>query len=212
MDMQKLVEDFPKQLEEALRIGKSAVLSEPGKPIQNVLISGLGGSGIGGTIVSEFGFEACPVPINVAKGYFIPGYVNENSLVIISSYSGNTEETLACMEQAIEKKAHIVCITSGGKVAELAEKNNYDTLLVPGGMPPRACLGYSLVQQVCILTQLGLLPSVFVSQVESSVSLLRSELPALQKEAEQIAKKLFGKTPIIYCTTNNEGIAIRFRQ
>lgn len=210
--MQTLIADFPAQLEEALRIGKSAQLKKPVNKIQNVLISGLGGSGIGGTIVSEFGFDSCPVPINVTKGYFIPGYVNENSLVIISSYSGNTEETLACMEQAIAKKAHIVCITSGGKVAELAAKNNFDALIVPGGMPPRACLGYSLVQQICILTQLGLFPAVFVSQVENAISLLRIEQGAIQKEAEQIAKKLFGKTPVIYCTTNNEGIAIRFRQ
>src|ERR1041385_7713564 len=169
MDMQKLVEDFPKQLEEALRIGKSAVLSEPGKPIQNVLISGLGGSGISGTIISEFGFASSPVPVAVTKGYFIPAFVNENSLVIISSYSGNTEETLACMEQALAKKAHVVCITSGGKVAELANQHRLDHILIPGGMPPRSCLGFLLVQQVIIFVKYQLLPASAVQALENSV-------------------------------------------
>ena len=136
--MQNLIEGFPKQLEDALLIGKSVQLQKPKTEIRNVLISGLGGSGIGGTIMSEFAFPVCAVPVSVTKGYFIPEYINENSLVIISSYSGNTEETFACMEQAIAKKAHVVCITSGGKISELAKKNNIDQINVPGGMPPRS--------------------------------------------------------------------------
>jgi glucose/mannose-6-phosphate isomerase len=212
MDMQTLIENFPSQLEDALRIGKSVQLKKSQHEIHNVLISGLGGSGIGGTIVSEFAFDNCTVPVVVSKGYFIPEFVNENSLVIISSYSGNTEETVACMEQAIAKKAHLVCITSGGKVSELATKNNFDQLNVPGGMPPRACLGYSLVQQLCIFSQFGLLPTTAITQLENAIALLKNEQANIRKEAEQLAKNIFGKTPVIYCTTNNEGIAIRFRQ
>jgi len=200
------------QLEDALRIGKSAQLSKPKNEIGNVLISGLGGSGIGGTIVSELAFGVCHVPVSVTKGYFIPEFVNENSLVIISSYSGNTEETLACMEQAIAKKAHVICITSGGKISELAKKNNLDQINIPGGNPPRSCLGYSLVQQICIFTKLGLLPDKSVAELENSIALLKNEQNPIRKEAEQLANKLFGKMPVIYCTTNNEGIAIRFRQ
>jgi glucose/mannose-6-phosphate isomerase len=212
MDMQKLVEDFPKQLEEALKIGKSAILSDPGKAIQNVLISGLGGSGIGGTIISEFGFDSSPVPVSVTKGYFIPAFVSENSLVIISSYSGNTEETLACMEQAIAKKAHVVCITSGGKVAELAKQYQLDHIIIPGGMPPRSCLGFSLVQQVFIFVKHKLLPASSLQALENSVSLLKNEQASIRTQAETLAKNLFGRTPVIYCTTNYEGVAIRFRQ
>jgi glucose/mannose-6-phosphate isomerase len=212
MDMQTLIDGFPAQLEEAVRIGKSALLSEAKNPIQNVLIAGLGGSGIGGTIVSEFAFGKCPVPVSVSKGYFIPAFVDQHSLVIISSYSGNTEETLACMEQAIEKKAHVVCITSGGKVAELAQKNKLDCISIPGGMPPRSCLGYSLTQQIFIFAKHKLLPSNSISELENAIVLLKNEQHSIREEAKQIAEKLFGKTPVIYCTTNNEGIAIRFRQ
>ena len=212
MDMQTLVEGFPGQLEEALRIGKSAVLSEAAHPIRNVLISGLGGSGIGGTIVSEFAFDASPVPVSVTKGYFIPAFVDQHSLVIISSYSGNTEETLACMEQAIAKKAHIVCITSGGKVAELAKQYKLDHILIPGGMPPRSCLGFSLVQLVIIFAKHKLLPASSVTAMENSVTLLKNEQTFIRSQAETLAKNLHGRTPVIYCTTNYEGIAIRFRQ
>ncbi|MDQ3108915.1 MAG: bifunctional phosphoglucose/phosphomannose isomerase [Bacteroidota bacterium] len=210
--MQTLVEGFPGQLEEALRIGKSAVLSEPAQTIKNVLISGLGGSGIGGTITSELAFEASPVPVSVTKGYFIPAFVDQHSLVIISSYSGNTEETLACMEQAISKKAHVVCITSGGKVAELAKQHKLDLIIIPGGMPPRACLGFSLVQQIFICAKHKLLPSSAIIEIENSIALLKSEQAFIKSQAESIAKNLHGRTPVIYCTTSYEGIAIRFRQ
>src|ERR1035437_685215 len=124
--MKTLIENFPDQLREAIRFGEAAKLSTAKRKISNVLISGLGGSGIGGTIVSELVALEATVPITVSKGYFIPKFVNENTLVIISSYSGNTEETLNCLSLALKRKAKIICITSGGKVAEIAKKKKLD--------------------------------------------------------------------------------------
>ena len=149
--MKTLIENFPTQLTEAIRIGENAKLTASKRKISNVLICGLGGSGIGGTIVSELVAQETNVPITISKGYFIPKFVNEKTLVIISSYSGNTEETLSCLNQALKKKSKIVCITSGGKVAEIAKKKKLDLIVVPDGMPPRACLGYSLTQLLFIL-------------------------------------------------------------
>src|ERR1035437_8340837 len=103
--MKTLIENFPDQLREAIRFGENAKLSAAKRKISNVLISGLGGSGIGGTIVSELVAMEATVPINISKGYFIPKFVNENTLVIISSYSGNTEEALNAMNLAIKRKA-----------------------------------------------------------------------------------------------------------
>src|SRR5688572_13382340 len=123
--MKTLIENFPKQLAEAIQIGESVKLS-PAEKIKNVFIAGLGGSGIGGSIVSELAYNTSSIPVSVGKGYFIPASVTKDTLFIASSYSGNTEETLACLEQAESRKAKIVCITSGGKVAEMAKKNNYD--------------------------------------------------------------------------------------
>src|SRR5687767_8016395 len=120
--MKKLIENFPDQLREALEIADNAKLS-PKKDIRNIIITGLGGSGIGGTILTEMVSDYCTVPVTINKDYFLPNFTNENTLVIISSYSGNTEETLEAMQHALNKKAQIVCVTAGGKVEELAKQN-----------------------------------------------------------------------------------------
>ncbi|MEW6469634.1 MAG: bifunctional phosphoglucose/phosphomannose isomerase [Bacteroidota bacterium] len=210
--MRTLIENFPKQLAEAMQIGAAAKLSAHSKKIRNVYIAGLGGSGIGGSIVSELASDESLVPVTVGKGYFIPGFVSDETLFIASSYSGNTEETLACLEQAIRRKAKIVCITSGGKVAEIAKEHQLDLILVPGGMPPRSCLGYSLTQLLFVLEHNSIIRGGFRGQLESAIELIGSEKESILSEAKEVAARLKGKTPVIYCTTNNEGIAIRFRQ
>lgn len=209
--MKELIQSFPDQLREAMGIGLRAKLSKP-KKVSGVFISGLGGSGIGGTIASElFALEAI-VPVTVGKGYFIPKFVGKDTLVIISSYSGNTEETLNCLNLALKRKARIVCVTSGGKIAEIAKKKKLDLILIPGGNPPRACLGYSLTQLFFILSHYGIIGNKFRALLRSSVELIEREKENIIAEAKQVASKLHGKTPIVYATTYFEGIAVRFRQ
>lgn len=210
--MKTLVANFSKQLSEAMVIGSNAKLTASNHPISNVLICGLGGSGIGGSIVAELVVANANVPINVTKGYFIPEYVNHNTLVIISSYSGNTEETINCMELAIKKNAKIVAVTSGGKVLEICNSNNFDAIVVPGGMPPRSCLGYSLTQLFFVLGFHKIISNDYVSDLKNAIKLIDSEETAIIAESKSIAQKLLGKLPVIYATTYNEGIAIRFRQ
>jgi glucose/mannose-6-phosphate isomerase len=210
--MKTLVANFSKQLSEAINIGSNAKLSASKNKISNVLICGLGGSGIGGSIVRELVVANANVPISVTKGYFIPAYVNENTLVIISSYSGNTEETLNCMDLAIAKNAKIVCVTSGGKVLDVSKAKGYDCIVVPGGMPPRSCLGYSLTQLFFILGFFGITNNNYKAELEAAIKLIDSEEKNIIEEATTIASKLKGKIPVIYATTYNEGIAIRFRQ
>lgn len=101
--MNDLIQAFTAQLKRAIEIGEAAKLGKNKFPIRNVVISGLGGSGIGGTILSNVLRDDLSVPIIVNKEYQIPAFVNENSLVIISSYSGNTEETLSALMQAFKK-------------------------------------------------------------------------------------------------------------
>jgi glucose/mannose-6-phosphate isomerase len=210
--MKTLVANFSKQLTEAIKIGSNAKLTASTNKISNVLICGLGGSGIGGSIVSELVAGNANVPINVSKGYFIPTYVNENTLVIISSYSGNTEETLNCMELAMTKNAKIVSVTSGGKVQEICKAKGYDHIIVPGGMPPRACLSYSLPQLFSILSFFQIITINYKAELESAIQLIDAEEKNIIAEANVIAKKLKDKIPVIYATTYYEGVAIRFRQ
>ena len=209
--MKTLVSNFADQLKEAIRIGEQAEFSRA-KRISSVFISGLGGSGIGGTIVSELTALEASVPITVGKGYFIPKFVNENTLVIISSYSGNTEETLNCLNQALKRKSKIVCITSGGKVAEIAKKKKLDIVTIPGGNPPRACLGYSFTQLLFTLAWFKIIKPKFKIQLRAAIELIESEEQNILAEAKEVTEKIFGKTPMIYATTYWEGVAIRFRQ
>jgi len=210
--MKTLVANFSKQLSEAILIGKNAKLTESNNPISNILICGLGGSGIGGSILNELVIKNANTPITITKGYFIPAYVNDQSLVIISSYSGNTEETLNCLELAIAKNAKIVCVTSGGKVLEISKSKKIDHIIVPGGMPPRSCLGYSLTQLFFILAFFKIIDSYFINDLEAAIKLIEKEENNIISDANTIAKKLVDKTPVIYATTYYEGIAIRFRQ
>jgi glucose/mannose-6-phosphate isomerase len=209
--MKKLIENFPDQLRESLDIANAAKLSVK-KNIQNIIVTGLGGSGIGGTIMAELVSDSCPVPVLVNKDYFLPAYVDENTLVIISSYSGNTEETLEAMQQALTKKAQIVCVTSGGKVEELAKQNNLDLIKIPGGNPPRSCIGYSLVQLIKIFVHNGFAPVSLLTDVKNSITLLEKENANITAEAKKVAGTLLNKIPVIYSLGTCEGVSVRFRQ
>lgn len=209
--MKARVQNFTNQLKEAKSIAEKAVISES-KNIHNILITGLGGSGIGGTIISELIADTCKVPITVNKDYFLPEFVNENTLVIVSSYSGNTEETLSAMQIAISKKAQIVCITSGGKVLALAKQHQFDFIEIPGGMPPRSCIGYALVEMIKILVAKGFASASLFADLDKSIALLDTENNAIKTEAQKIAEKLYTKFPVLYSLGSCEGTVVRFRQ
>ena len=209
--MKDLVANFPKQLQEALNIAQRAKISSP-KRIDTILITGLGGSGIGGTNMAELAIKTSKIPIVISKDYFIPAFVNENTLVIVCSYSGNTEETISAMQQAMQKKAQFVCITSGGKIKEIAAQNNFDLISIPGGFPPRSCIGYSLVQLLHVFETKQIANLHYKKEVEAAILLLTQKEEDIKQKAKQFADKLHNKIPVIYSLGNTEGLAVRFRQ
>lgn len=210
--MKQLILNFPQQLEEALSIGQSYLFKTPEKPYKNVVLTGLGGSGIGGSIVQNYVADKMTVPFWVNKDYHLPAFVNEDTLVIACSYSGNTEETVMALQQALQQKATTVCITSGGKIAQLAEENNLDCIILPGGMPPRACLGYSLVQVLFVLLHFRLINGDFRNEINDAVSLLKSKGGKLEQKGKELAAKLQNKIPVVYAGQQLDGVGIRFRQ
>jgi glucose/mannose-6-phosphate isomerase len=209
--MKALVESFTEQLKRAKEIADKAVISKSGN-IQNIIVTGLGGSGIGGTILNELVSDSCSVPIIVNKDYFLPAFANPNTLLIVSSYSGNTEETVQVMNEAISKKVQIACVTSGGKVLELAKQHQFDFIEIPGGNPPRSCIGYSLVQLIQILIAKGFADKKLMSDLDKSIELLSKEKENIKTEATSIAKKLNGQLTVIYSLGTCEGVSVRFRQ
>lgn len=210
--MEKLIKDFSKHIQQAITIGKGAKLNPPTTTINNILISGLGGSGIGGTIVAALVADEARIPIQVTKDYSIPAFVSPNTLAIISSYSGNTEETVNALELAQKKGAKIVCIASGGAILEKARKENLDYIAIPSGMPPRAAFGISSVQLFYVLKNFGIISNKFEQALENTVKLLDQHEESILKEARSLADKLYGKIPAIYSAAPYEGVAVRFRQ
>jgi glucose/mannose-6-phosphate isomerase len=209
--MKALVESFTEQLKKAKEIASKAVISK-GSNIQNIIVTGLGGSGIGGTILNELVNDTCKVPIIINKDYFLPGFAGENTLLIVSSYSGNTEETVQVMAEAIAKKVQIVCVTSGGTVLELAKQHQLEFIEIPGGNPPRSCIGYSLVQLIQILISKGFAEQKLMENLDRTVELLNNEKGNIKIEAAAIAQKLTGQIPVIYSLGSCEGVSVRFRQ
>lgn len=210
--MKDLIAAFSTQLDEAIIIGQNYRFTTPAKEIKNIVLTGLGGSGISGSIIQNYLFDKLAVPFVVNKDYFLPSFVGPDTLVIISSYSGNTEETVACMQQAIKAKATIVCVTAGGKVAEMAKKRNIDCILIPAGMPPRSCIGYSIVEIMYALAHYKLVKKDFEKDIKATVKLLNSESKDIQKKAKALAQKMNGKLPVLYSAPEFEGVAVRVCQ
>lgn len=210
--MKNLVSNFTNQLREALQIGAAAKLTEGSRSFSNIVVTGLGGSGIGGTILSDVVAQEVKIPMLVNKDYFLPAFVDERTLLIVCSYSGNTEETLMALEEGERRKAKIVCVSSGGRMLELAAAKSYDHIRIPGGLPPRACLGYSLPQLFFVLHHFALIGNHFLAEFQRAIALLDEQEQQVLKTAHEVASKLLGKIPVIYSVAGYEGVAVRFRQ
>jgi len=211
-EMEGLIDAFPDNMTEAIEIGKKSVNIFKTRPVKNVAISGLGGSGIGGKFASQLVWDQCPVPIHVVNDYRIPAWVGKDTLFVACSYSGNTEETLSALAEAMTKGASITCITSGGKLELLARENNFNMIKIPGGQPPRTSFGYNALQQLFILAAYELIEKNFVVDLTSAAKLLKNESGLIKAEAAAIVNKIGNRIPIIYSETYFESVAVRFRQ
>ena len=210
--MEKLISAFPANISEAIEIAKRSKFKTPDREIQNIVICGMGGSGIGGKLVGKWIENEIGVPILFAHDYTLPAFVSKNSLVIGSSYSGNTEETLSTVYEAIEKGAHIIGVTSGGEMQAICEKNGFDCVVVPGGNPPRTALAFSLVQLLNIFSELGMISSERLNEMETARQLIVKEEVNIKKKAHEIAAFLKGNVGVLYGTTIYEPVLVRARQ
>ena len=212
MKMDDYINDFTTHLKGAIDIANNANLKPTHKEINNVLICGLGGSGIGGTIVNDIVSPKARIPIAATKDYSVPNFVNENTLVIANSYSGNTEEPLSALEKCQDRGSEIAVITSGGELKAVAEENNYNKIIIPAGQPPRAMFGYAFAELFFILNHYKIIDLSFKNEFKNAIVLLDAEKADIQKQAMELAKRLYKQTPVIYVANGFEGVAVRFRQ
>lgn len=177
--------------------------SDKQKDVSKIVVAGMGGSALAADYIPVI-WPDITVPFITVRSYDLPHWVDDSTLLIVSSYSGNTEETLSALQQGEEMGANIVVISSGGALAERATTNDHPYLAVPGGIQPRMSYLYQLKALAKILDAWGLTQGA-TSQLETAGSLL-DELPNLwaasvpteQNQAKQLAEHLAGKTPIIY--------------
>ncbi|WP_299760267.1 bifunctional phosphoglucose/phosphomannose isomerase [uncultured Pontibacter sp.] len=211
--MKELTEGFIQQLRHAVEIGESATVAFSGPRYSNVVFSGMGSSGIAGNIVQAYVSDKLEVPVIVHKAYNLPYFVSHSTLFIATSFSGNTEETITNVREAMEADANIGFITSGGEMLRLAQKNNIPHIAVPGAVKhPRAGLGYTLVQQLYLLHYAGLLDDTFKTELRQSITLLEEQVGSIKVQASALASAFQGKLPVIYASDTFEAVAVRFQQ
>jgi len=202
--MADLIERFPAQVEEAWRIGREAPVQLDVAGIQNVIIQGMGGSAIGGDLVRSLVQEESEIPVIVHRDYGLPAFVDGNTLLIAASYSGNTEETLSGFEAALETGARKLVMTTGGKLAQLAEKSGIPVFKIEYKAQPRAALGFSFIPALGVMQKLGFIgdKSADVAETVAVLEQLSAKLDEKSagkaNPAKQLAQRLYGNLPVIY--------------
>lgn len=215
-NMRKLLLEFPNQITQAVKIGQGADVPYTASDIDSILITGLGGSAIGGDVLRSYLSDELRVPMAVNRHYFLPEYVNERTLVIVSSYSGNTEETIAAHQDAVKRNAKVLCISSNGETAKLAAKYKQPLITIPKGFPPRAALGYSFFPALVALSAMKLISSK-EKDIKETISLLKKKAKVYsslnsQNHALDVAKHLYTKLPIIYSSADRlDVVNLRWR-
>lgn len=217
-DMLHLLSSFSDQCKRGWEIGEAIKLDrDDGRIPNNIVIAGMGGSGIGGDLAKAVVGAQFPCPIIVHRGYTLPAFVTSQTLFVAVSYSGNTEETLVSVESAFAQGANILAVTSGGKLGAFADTHNLPCVIIPAGQPPRASLGYLLIPILSVLARFGVaLDLDFQSDLEETVALLAKlggdfHPDAPESQPKRLAQALHGKLPIIYAPQELEAIAMRWK-
>jgi glucose/mannose-6-phosphate isomerase len=196
--------EFPEQCQKAWEKVQKFELPREYAKISNVVIAGMGGSAIGGDIVRRLAMAESEVPVWVHRDYGLPAFVDASTLMIASSYSGNTEETLSAFAKALRTRSRKLVITSGGKLKHLAEKEGIPAFVIDYQAPPRAAFPHSFIPLVGIFDKLGLTgdKSADLKEAVDILKNLAGDLietrPLAYNRAKQIAAKLWGRTAVVY--------------
>jgi glucose/mannose-6-phosphate isomerase len=211
------IENLPSQLENAFQRGLSLSLPE-WQGIQRVLIAGMGGSAIGADLLVAYAAPLCPVPIVVQRNYTLPAWAHgPDTLVVASSHSGNTEETLAAFELASKSNCRILALCTGGKLAEAARGSNFPLWTFEHHGQPRAAVGYSFGTLLALFTRLGLIPnpagelSGAITAIRKQQTSLRADVPVVQNPAKREAGQLMGRWVIVFGADALKPVARRWK-
>lgn len=206
LDVLGTVESFPEHCHHAWKLGARVEDLPDATGIESVVVLGMGGSGSAGDVARAIVEPRLPVPFRVFKGYGpLPEWIGRNTLVLAISYSGNTEEVLAALDEAHARGSRTVTISSGGRLAELGVEYGSARVTVPTGLPqPRTALAYLAMPALAVLVSMGLVPDLSedvdeaVEVCSEIVDRCHRKQPTADNLAKRLATSFSGKVPVIY--------------
>ncbi len=214
--MFEVLRNFPQQIQQAMSIADSVPTRDRGiQFVETIVVGGMGGSAIGGAVLRDLIHateEIRRLDVKVHQSYHFPPAQSDRTLAVAVSYSGNTEETLSFAEEARHHTRQVICITSGGKLAELARDYHYVLVLIPSGYQPRCAFGFLFFTLLRLLLRYKVFPGraeqqfnqsieetrLLLEQLSSHYSVLVPDNPALQ-----LAAHFYGKIPVFYSSTDH---------
>ncbi|MBN1694906.1 bifunctional phosphoglucose/phosphomannose isomerase [candidate division WOR-3 bacterium] len=204
--MIEIIDDLPQQIEEAVELGSAADFDFKG--IKNICVGGMGGSSIGGELLQNISAKYSKIPFYIVRDYNLPSFVNSKSLVIIVSYSGNTEETLSLMNQ-VPNKAKILCVSSNGVVGDRAKEKSLPLISIPKGYPPRGAVAYLFFPILEVLRKSGII-KIKKDDIDEVIGVLSDNIETAKVWAEEVSGRLKEKLPFIYSIHDFSGVARRW--
>jgi glucose/mannose-6-phosphate isomerase len=222
-DMFEVLAAFPQQIRRAVEIGTHAPYFQDKSPFRSLIFAGMGGSAIGGDLLRCClqGYSVDTFSVAVSRGYGLPAGVSADTAVILSSYSGGTEETLATFDAARKKTKRLMCISTGGELAARAKKGNIPSVTTPAGMQPRCAVAYSLFPVLAALMThdaLGKKATTDLSKhIKETITLLEAKQKIYSHPSARVnpvfalAEQLCGVIPVVYSSPEMEAVNMRWR-
>jgi glucose/mannose-6-phosphate isomerase len=223
-NMFNILRDFPKQVEEAVKIGQTAPTLDTVPTGRHLAILGMGGSAIGGDLLRSY-VSSLHSPakriVSVVRNYNLPDFIAHEDMVIASSYSGGTEETLSAFAQAVKRTKNVFCITTGGELTLQARAYSFPLIRLPEGLQPRCALGYSFFPMITTLNRMEYFGSEAKAEIESgikeTITLLKKKsdiYTQLNKKnpAYALAEKLYDNIPVVYAPAETfDTVGVRWK-
>ncbi|MCS7138863.1 MAG: bifunctional phosphoglucose/phosphomannose isomerase [Crenarchaeota archaeon] len=216
-NMRVMIYSFPKLVSDAFILSQNLKIPDRYRKVKEIIVCGMGGSAIGGDLFKDLSNIMINLNVSVIRDYDLPKYVDENSLVVAVSYSGNTEETLECFKQAYERRACILGIASNGLLEKACSILKIPFLRVPGGYQPRAALPLLFIPLLKVSEAIGF-PMIKDIEVKRLCWLLEQynktvspESPIENNPAKKLAIKLYGKIPVVYSLGHLKSVALRYK-
>ena len=201
--LRQRIRDLPRHCEQAWQRAQSFDFPWVGEPIEQVVIGGMGGSAIAGDLLKDLASQQPGVPVTVVRGFDLPVALNEHSLAVLCSYSGNTEETLSLFRQAQQTGARVLAVAGGGLLREEAVAQGLPVLEIDAPGEPRSAVGYNLMLLLAALDRLGVVATAeqelqqAISALDRQNSQLGEEVPTRDNPAKQLATDLMGKMVVL---------------